>query len=184
MANNCAMINYQRLEVNRVNLIKLNLEDNRMMEKLYTLYLEYEAEISNASINEIFDQTKPIENYQYFQTYFSRGINTYILCEENSYVGFVSGHIDSSANEGYAKGYHGYGHLAEIYIDKEYRGKSYGKKLVLMIESLFIKTGIHQVYLCDIVGNHDFWLRLGYVDTKVDEPTEGGRIFVKKLESR
>ena len=83
---------------------------------------------------------------------------------------------------GYAEGYNGWGHMAEIYIDKQLRGHGLGKVMVSKAEEELLKHSIKGIYLTDIVGNDSFWKALSYVDTGKIEPNEGGRIYEKLLD--
>ncbi len=164
-----------------MNFIELNTEDQKIMDMLYPHYQAYEAEISSSEIEEIFPHHLGDENYLYFENYFKRGITTYLYLENNEILGFVGYHIDSEKVKGYAEGYNGWGHLAEIYTKKEYRGRGIGKMMVKKVEHELISQGITSVYLTDLSGNPSFWKSLEYKDTLKIEPNEGGRIFEKLL---
>ena len=170
---------YER--VKKMSLIKLDLKDEKMMMRLFPLYLKYEAEISHAQIDEIFNKDKPLDNIEYFITYFSRGITTFIYTVDNDFKGFVSFHIDSNEVTGYAEGYRDWGHLAEIYTDHSVRGLGIGKKMVKKVETELSKLSVYKLYLTDLTGNNQFWHSMNYTNTKKIEPNEGGLIFEKYL---
>lgn len=161
--------------------IKLDLKNNEIMHKLYPLYINYETEISKALVEEIFDPKKEEENYMYFKSYFSRGITTYICVIKGDFKGFISFHVDSKEIPGYADGYHGNGHLAEIYVKKDMRGLGLGKQMVKKAEEELLKLSMKKVYLTDLSGNDRFWKSMNYIDTGKIEIKEGGRIYEKIL---
>ena len=164
-----------------MNFIKLNTEDQKMMDMLYSHYQAYEAEITSSEIEEIFPYHLENENYLYFENYFKRGITTYLYFENNKILGFVGYHIDSKKVKGYAEGYDGWGHLAEIYTIKECRGRDIGKVMVKKVEDELIYLGVTSIYLTDLSDHPSFWKSLEYIDTLKIEPNEGGRIFEKYL---
>lgn|SRR5690554_6332609 len=164
-----------------MKIVNLDLNNTKQLNKLMPLYFNYESELTKLKIEEIFDQEKPEENELYFINYFSRGINTLLLIDEDDILGFISYNIDSDDVPGYANGYKGFGHIAEIYIDNIYRNKGYAKKLVQSVELIFEKSKINDMYLVDINQNENLWKSLNYINTGIIEPEENGIIFTKKL---
>jgi len=162
-----------------MKLIELNLQDKVMMMTLLPVYQNYEAEISNEKLEDIFPPDEFQENFEYFKDYFSRGYTTYICVINDEFNGFVSFHKVSASAPGYAKGYDGWGHIAEIYADKQSRRLGLGKTMVIKAEEELRKLDIKGIYLTDISGNDDFWKSMGYTDTGKIEPEEGGHIYEK-----
>ena len=160
--------------------VKLNLQDDAMLMKLLPLYQQYEAEISGEPIADIFPPDEAEENAAYFMAYFGRGITTYVHVVDSEIQGFVGFNIDCEAVPGYADGYHGWGHIAEIYIHMPWRRAGLGRAMVDRAEAELKQLGAEGIYLTDISGNGCFWESLGYVDTGKIEPSEGGRIFEKR----
>lgn len=164
-----------------LKFIELDLNDQEMMDKLYPVYQRYEMEISSSTKEEIFPEKLAKENVKYFKAYFGRGIKTYLCIINETITGFVSYHIDSEQVPGYAQGYHGWGHLAEIYLEKEYRSRGIGRQMVKIVEEELKRLNIYQLYLTDLSHNITFWKSLDYIDTGKIEPNEGGKIFLKYL---
>lgn len=161
--------------------LKLNTNDIKMMDKLMPLYFNYESDITNLKIEEMFDVNKRLENKLYFENYFKRGIDTIILESEDKYIGFISFHVESELIPGYAEVFNNYGHLAEIYVINTYGNKGIAAKLVNYFEEVMRKDNINKVYLVDIVHNNKFWEKLNYINTGKIEPNEGGEIYIKIL---
>ena len=85
---------------------------------------------------------------------------------------------------GYACGYDGWGHLSEIYVDKQLRKQGLGKIMINKAEEELRALDIKGIYLTDIADNPGFWTSLNYVDTGIIEPDEGGIIYEKRYHSR
>ena len=164
-----------------MEFIELNLEDEAVMMALLPLYQNYEAEISDEPLEDIFPPDEFEENYEYFVEYFGRGYTTLICMIDAEIKGFVCFHKVSEAAPGYADGYEGWGHMAEIYAVKQSRGLGLGKTIAKKAEEELCKLGAKSVYLTDISGNDAFWKSLGYIDTGRTEPEEGGRIYEKHI---
>ena len=164
-----------------MEFIELNLQDEAMQMALLPIYQNYEAEISEEKLEDIFPPDEFEENFEYFMEYFGRGITTYICMTNDEIVGFISFHVDCEDVPGYAAGYEGWGHIAEIYTCKQSRGLGLGKAMVKMAEEELRKLDIKSIYLTDFSGNPAFWKSLGYVDTGKIEPEEGGRIYEKHM---
>lgn len=163
-----------------MEFITLNLQDKNMMDALLPLYQAYEAEISEEEIEDIFPPEEFEENYKYFESYFY-GCITYIPVINGEFKGFVSFHVDTEDMRGYAEGYDGWGHMAEIYTIKEVRGSGLGKIMAKMAEEELKKLGVKGIYLTDISGKGGFWESVGYKDSGKIEPNEGGKIYEKHI---
>ena len=166
-----------------MKFIKLNQQDSEMMIAFLSVYQNYEAEISNEELEDIFPRDKFEKNYEHFVEYFEGKI-TYICIIDGEYRGFVTFHIDSKEVPGYVEGYEGWGHLSEVYANKQSRKLGLGSVMVNLAEEELQKLGAKRVYLNDIVGNDHFWKALGYTDTGIIEPDEGGRIYIKNFDSK
>ena len=161
-----------------MEFIKLNMQDETMLMALLPLYQIYEAEISEEELGDIFPSDEFDENFEYFKEYF-KGKTTYICVIDGVYKGFVSFHLDCEEMPGYADGYQGWGHMSEIYVDKQLRKHGLGKMMVSKAEEELKKHDIKGIYLTDIANNGHFWGLLNYIDTGKIEPNEGGRIYEK-----
>jgi len=162
-----------------MNFVTLDLQNEKMLMTLLPVYQTYEAEISKEILTDIFPPDRFEENYAYFLDYFSEGYTTYIYETDGAYQGFVCCHLDCEYTPGYAEGYHGWGHIAEIYVYKKSRKTGLGKILVKKAEDELKKLGITKIYLTDISDNGGFWESQGYTNTGKIEPNEGGKIFEK-----
>ena len=163
-----------------MEFIELDMRDEAMMNALLPLYQIYEAEISKEELEDIFPPDAFDENFEYFKEYFE-GKTTYICSINGEYKGFVSFHLVSEKMPGYADGYEGWGHMSEIYADKQLRRHGLGKVMVNKAEEELKKHGIKGIYLTDIADNSHFWKALNYIDTGKIEPDEGGRIYEKHV---
>ncbi|MCL2407113.1 MAG: GNAT family N-acetyltransferase [Defluviitaleaceae bacterium] len=162
-----------------MDLIKLDLQNDIMIKALLPLYQTYEAEISEEELLELFPPDTPLNDMLAEMHGYFEGKPVYICVVDGAYKGFVSYHMDTKDTPGFADGYEGWGHLSDIFIDKDSRKQGMGKMLVEKAEEGLGKLGIKGIYLTDIVGNDKFWVSLGYVDTGKIEPDEGGRIYEK-----
>ena len=163
-----------------MEFIKLNMQDETVLMTLLPLYQTYEGEISKEKTEDIFPPDKFDENFVYFKKYFE-GKTTYICVINDEYRGFVTFHLDCEEVPGYVSGYEGWGHMSEIYVDKQLRKQGLGKTMINKAEEELKKLDIKGIYLNDIAGNSGFWRHLGYIDTGIIEPNEGGRIYIKKV---
>jgi len=161
-----------------MRFIEFDMQDEAMLMALLPLYQTYEAEISEEALEDIFPPDEFEENFAYFKKYFA-GKTTYICVIDSEYKGFVTFHLDCEEVPGYVDGYKGWGHMSEIYVDKQLRKHGLGKVMVSKAEEVLKKLDIKGIYLNDIVGNPSFWKSLDYVDTGIIEPNEGGRIYEK-----
>jgi len=164
-----------------MEFIELDLEDEAMLIALLPHYQNYEAEISDEAVEDIFPPDDHEENFEYFMEYFGRGYTTYLCMLDAEFKGFVCFHKVSEAAPGYAEGYEGWGHLAEIYTDKQSRGLGLGKTMAKKAEDELKMLNVNSIYLTDISDNGGFWKSLGYMDTGKIEPEEGGRIYEKHI---
>ena len=164
--------------MDNIKFVELDMQDEAMMTALLPMYQVYEAEISDEEVEDIFPADAFDENFEYFKEYFE-GKTTYICVIDGAYKGFVSFHLDCEEMPGYAEGYEGWGHLSEIYADKQIRGHGLGKAMVSKAEEELKKHKIKGIYLTDIANNGSFWKVLNYADTGKIEPNEGGRIYEK-----
>jgi len=162
-----------------MEFVKLDIQDKDMLMNLFPLYQNYEAEISKEELEDIFPPNEHEANFAYFKEYFGQGYTTYICVINGEFRGFVCFHAVSDATPGYADGYEGWGHLAEIYTDKQMRRLGLGKVMIEMAERELGKLGIKGIYLMDICDNYSFWKHMGYIDTGKIEPKEEGRIYEK-----
>jgi len=164
-----------------MELIRFDMQNETMAMALLPLYQTYEAEISEDELDEFYPEDCFNDLFEYFQEYFE-GKTTYICVIDGEYRGFVAFHIDTDEMPGYADGYRGWGHLAEIYMDKKSRGLGLGKILVKKAEEELIKLGVRDIHLMNILpSNCDFWKAVGYTDTGKIVPEEDGRVFEKHL---
>lgn len=161
---------------------KLNLQDETMLMALLPFYQAYEAEISNEVLEDIFPPNEVDENFRYFKDYFGRGYITYICTIDDEFRGFICFHKVGKNASGYADGYDGWGHMAEIYVDKQSRELGLGKIMVKKAEEELEKLGTKNIYLTDIADNNAFWISLGYINTGKIEPKEGGKIYEKHMQ--
>lgn len=74
-------------------------------------------------------------------------------------VGFINSQIDSAKSDWNER--EGWGFIRETYIQKKYRGKGLGKRLVDRAESNFLKMNVKKVYLTSD-DSKEFWLSCGY----------------------
>ena len=163
-----------------MEFIELDMQDETMLAALLPLYQTYEAEISKAELEDIFPADELEANFAYFKEYFE-GKTTYMCVINSEYKGFVSFHPVCEEMPGYADGYEGWGHLSEIYTDKQLRRHGLGKVMVDKAEEELKKHDIKGIYLTDIAANDFFWKSLNYIDTGRIEPNEGGRIYEKHI---
>jgi len=164
-----------------MEFIKLDMQDKAMLMALLPLYQNYEAEISEEELEDIFPADAFDENFEYFKEYFE-GKTTYICVIDGEYKGFVSFHLVCEDMPGYADGYEGWGHMAEIYTDKQSRGLGLGKKMVKKAEEELRKFDIKGIYLMNMLpANGGFWKSYGYTDTGKIVPEEGGWIYEKNV---
>ena len=161
-----------------MEFIELDMQNETMLHTFLPLYQTYEAEISETELEDIFPADAFEENFEYFKEYF-RGKITYISVIDGEYKGFISYHLVSEEMPGYAVGYEGWGHMSEIYTDKQLRRHGLGKMMVSNAEEELKKHDIKGIYLTDIANNGHFWKKLKYIDTGKIEPNEGGRIYEK-----
>jgi ribosomal protein S18 acetylase RimI-like enzyme len=161
-----------------MEFIELDMQDETMLMALLPLYQIYEAEISNEELEDIFPTGSFDENFEYFKEYFD-GKTTYICVIDGEYKGFVSFHLVRDEMPGYAEGYEGWGHMSEIYVDRQLRRHGLGEMMVNKAEEELKKHGIKGIYLTDIANNGFFWKKLNYIDTDRIEVVEGGRIYEK-----
>ena len=164
-----------------MTFIKYDMQDESMKMALLPLYQTYEAEISNEKLEDIFPTNAFDKNFEYFTAYFE-GKTTYICIINGKYKGFVTFHIDCEDTPGYASGYEGWGHISELYIDRQLRKQGLGKSMVKRAEEELKKIDVTSLYLMNLLQeNTNFWVSLGYIDTGKIVPEEGGRIFEKQL---
>jgi len=161
--------------------IKFDMQDETMMRKLLPIYQIYEAEISEDELDEFYPKDSFSELFEHFIEYFE-GKTTYICVVDGEYKGFVTFHLDCEETRGYADGYEGWGHLSEIYTNKQSRRLGLGKAMVKKAEEELKKLNIKGIHLMNLLPeNICFWKSLGYIDTGKIEPEEGGQIFEKHL---
>ena len=160
-----------------MRFIELDLQDEFMLTTLYPLYQNYEAEISGGEVEDFFPIDEHEDNFEDFLNCF-KGCTTYICVIDEEYKGFVNCHMDSEERPGYAKGYNGWGHMSDIYVDKQSRGLGIGKLMVRMAEKKLSEYDKKGIYLTDLSGKGFFWESLGYIDTGKTEPN-GGQICEK-----
>jgi len=163
-----------------MELIEFDMKDETMLMALLPLYQTYEAEISKEELEDIFPPDEFDKNFEYFKEYFE-GKATYICVMDGEYKGFVTFHLDCKERPGHAEGYEGWGHMSEIYVDKQLRKHGLGKAMIKKAEEQLKKLDIKGIYLTDVVGNPLFWKSLNYIDTGIIEPNEGGRIYEKHV---
>ena len=164
-----------------MELIKFDMQDETMMMALLPLYQVYEAEISEEDLDEFYPKNSFDELLEHFNEYFD-GKTTYICTINGDYKGFVTFHLDCDETPGYADGYDGWGHLSEIYTNKELRGYGMGRAMVKKAEEELRKLNIKGIHLMNLLPeNGVFWEALGYIDTGKIEPEEGGRIYEKYI---
>jgi len=163
-----------------VKFVELDMGDEDMMMELLPLYQRYEAEISREEPDLFYPAYSFDELFEHFKRYFG-GKTTFICVMDGGYKGFVTFHPDCGEVRGYADGYEGWGHMSEIYADKQLRGIGLGKAMVSKAEEELKKHNIKGIYLTDIVGNGFFWKSMDYIDTGKIEPNEGGRIYEKHV---
>jgi len=162
-----------------MELIEFNMQDETMLMTLLPLYQIYEAEISEEELDEFYPADSFDELFEHFKEYF-KGKTTYICIADGKYKGFVTFHLDCEEMPGYASGYKGWGHISEICTEKHFRGLGLGKAMVKKAEEELKKLDIKGIYLMNMLQeNSSFWGSLGYIDTGIIVPEEGGRIFVK-----
>ena len=164
--------------MHEMEFIEFHMQDRNMLMALLPLYQIYEAEISQEELEDIFPADEFDKNFEYFKEYFE-GKTTYICVIGGEYKGFVSFHPVCEEMPGYADGYEGWGHMSEIYVDKQLRGHGLGKVMVNKAEEELEKHNIKGIYLTDIANNGSFWQSLNYIDTGKIEPKEGGHIYEK-----
>ncbi|MCL2855204.1 MAG: GNAT family N-acetyltransferase [Defluviitaleaceae bacterium] len=164
-----------------MEFIKLDMQDEVMIMTLLPLYQIYEAEISEEELDEFYPANSFDELFRHFKGYFN-GKVTYICATNGKYSGFITFHLDCMETPGYADGYKGWGHISEIYMDKQSRRLGMGKTMVKKAEEELVKLGIKGIHLMNLLPqNGGFWKSLGYIDTGKVEPKEGGQIFEKQL---
>jgi len=165
-----------------MELIEFNMLDETMMMALLPVYQVYEAEISEEEITEFYPMDSYEDLLEHFKDYFD-GKTTYVCVIDNKYRGFVTFHLDCEDMPGYADGYNGWGHLSEIYTDKQSRGLGLGKALVKKAEEELCKLDIKGIYLMNILPKtRSFWVAMGYSDTGIFIPEEDGWVFEKRLD--
>jgi len=164
-----------------MEFIEFNMQDENMKKRLLPLYQIYEAEISEEELDEFYPAESLDELLIHFIEYFN-GKTTYICVMDYEYKGFITFHIDCEKTPGYAVGYEGWGHLSEIYTDKQSRRLGLGKAMVKKAEEELKILDIKGIHLMNLLPeNIGFWKSLNYIDTGKVEPVEGGRIFEKHL---
>jgi len=164
-----------------MELVEFNMQDKTMMMTLLPLYQIYEAEISEDELDEFYPADSFDELFGYFKEYF-KGKTTYVRIVGGKYKGFVTFHLDCEEMPGYADGYEGWGHISEIYIERQSRGLGWGKTTAQKAEEELWKLGIKGIHLMNMLPeNSGFWGSLGYTDTGIIVPEEGGRIFEKHM---
>jgi len=164
-----------------MELIKFDMQDETMRMTLLPIYQVYEAEISEEELDEFYPENSLEELLEHFKEYFE-GKTTYICVIDGMYKGFITFHLDCEQTPGYAEGYEGWGHMSEIYTDKQSRGLGLGKAMVKKAEDELNKLNIIGIHLMNLLPeNKGFWKSLGYIDTGKVEPEEGGQIFEKHL---
>ena len=163
-----------------MEFIEFDMQDETMLMALLPLYQTYEAEISKEELEDIFPTDAFDENFEHFKGYF-KGKTTYICVIDGAYKGFVTFHLDCEGIPGHVDGYKGWGHMSEIYADKQLRRHGLGKVMVNKAEEELKKHDIKGIYLNDIISNPFFWKSLNYIDTGKIEPNEGGRIYEKHV---
>ncbi|MCL2407608.1 MAG: GNAT family N-acetyltransferase [Defluviitaleaceae bacterium] len=99
-----------------------------------------------------------------------------ILHLDNTPIGFIEYQVDSPESDWYEK--EGCGCIREMYIQKEHRGRGYGKFLAVHAGDELRKLGVPYIYLTadDAI---DFWLSAGYTDTGEICDKNGGKILIK-----
>ncbi|MCL2169261.1 MAG: GNAT family N-acetyltransferase [Defluviitaleaceae bacterium] len=164
-----------------MEFIKFDMQDETMKMMLLPVYQVYEAEISEDELTEFYPEDSFEKLLEHFEYYFGAK-TTFVCVMDGAYKGFVTFHLDCDQTPGYAKGYEGWGHLSEIYTDKQSRGLGLGKALVKLAEDELKKLDIKGIHLMNLLPeNEGFWKSLGYIDTGKYEPEEGGLIFEKHL---
>ena len=155
-----------------------------MMNRLLPIYQKYESEISQENIIDIFPPDEFEENFEYFTEYFSWGI-TLIMEVDKKYAGFVSYHLVSDCEPGYSSLYLNknpkWGHIKEIYVEKDLRYQQLGKKMVEKAEKELQNLNACGAYLVDVSSYPKFWNSMGYVDTGKIVKEEGNAKIFEKL---
>jgi len=164
-----------------MELIEYNMQDQAMQMKLLPLYQVYEAEISEDELSEFYPEESFDALIEHFKEYFA-GKTTYICVIDGEYKGFVTFHLDCEETPGYADGYEGWGHLSEIYTDKQSRGLGLGKIMVKKAEEELRKLDIKGIHLMNLLlENGAFWKAMGYIDTGKIVQEEDGQVYEKRL---
>ena len=167
-----------------MELIKFDMQNETMAMALLPLYQAYEAEISGDELDD-FDEFYPYDSfdelYEVFHGYLD-GKMVYICVIDGEYRGFVAFHVDTDEIPGFADGYRGWGHLSDLYMCKQSRGRGLGKMLVDKAEEGLKKLGVKAIHTMNMLpANIGFWKAVGYTDTGKIEPEEGGQIVEKYL---
>ena len=163
-----------------MKLIEFDMQDEAMRTAMLPLYQTYEAEISEEDVldeHQFYPMDSLEELLEHFEEYFE-GKTTFICVIDGKYRGFVTFHVDSKKTPGYGRGYKGWGHLSEIYTDKQSRRLGLGRAMVKKAEEELMKLGVKDIYLMNLLtGNEAFWKSLGYTYTGKKVPEEDGLIF-------
>jgi len=160
------------LHIKNLEIVAYNENDLVDFKKMFASYFrgDFKIDISDESLEKLCNKIS--------ESILSGVLLLDLLKVNGRCVGFINSQVDSPKSDWNER--EGWGFIRETYVEKHYRGKGLGLKLVENAESNFLKMNIKYVYLTSD-DSEKFWLSCGYKLTGDISKINKDPIFVKHL---